>query len=168
MGLTDMLAQNLPKAIEDLKNAVRYMPNHIGTWHALAWCMIVSNDLASARESFDKAMEIDHNFGETHGGLAVIAVMEGRLTEAEGLIKRALRLDPRSFAARFAQSLMLAQRGKPEVAQELIQKILKSPVMEGGESLQDILLRTMPHRNAKTADMNQNGASEKQSGNKPH
>jgi hypothetical protein len=63
---------------------------------------------------------------------------------------------------------MLAQRGKPEVAQELIQKILKSPVMEGGESLQDILLRTMPHRNAKTADMNQNGASEKQSGNKPH
>jgi len=72
----------------------------------LAWCQIVKNDFVAAEASFNRSMEIDRNFGETHGGLAVVHVMQNRIDIAEPEIKRALRLNPQSFAARFAQSLL--------------------------------------------------------------
>jgi tetratricopeptide (TPR) repeat protein len=147
MGLAHMLGMNVPQAIEDLKKAVQYMPNHIGTWHALAWCQIVTNDLEGAKESFNKANEVDHSFGETYGGLAVVSVLQGQTGDAHENIKRALRLDPMSFSARFAQSLLMVRMGKPEAAQELIQKILSASVLEGGESLQSALTRIFKKRN---------------------
>jgi tetratricopeptide (TPR) repeat protein len=134
-GLTEMLDMQLDKAKGDLERAVLYMPSHIGTWHALAWARIVSNDLAGAEAAFAKALEIDRNFGETHGGLAVIAVMQGRTAEAERMTRIALRLDSMSFAGRFAQSLLLARQGNTGAAQDAIQKILNSPVAIGEEAL---------------------------------
>ena len=147
-GLTSMLAMDLNRALEDLQRAVQYMPTHIGTWHSLAWCQILLNDLNGAQESFNTAMAIDRNFGETHGGLAVVAIMQNRLDEAPDMIRRALRLNPQSFAGRFAQSL-LVNRTDPKKAQEMIQKILSSSIEPGGEALTDVLRRVSMKRNTR-------------------
>lgn len=135
LGLAEMLAMRPDKAIADLEQGVTYMSSHIGTWHALAWARLVTNDLAGAEAALTKSLEIDRNFGETHGGLAVVAVLQGRTSEAERLAKVALRLDPQSFAGRFAQSLLLASKGDRSAAQEAVQKILSSPIGEGKDSL---------------------------------
>lgn len=145
LALATMLKLDLPKAIEQLQNAVQHMPNHIGTWHALAWCQMQINDLEDARLSFEKSLELDRNFGETHGGLAVVAVLQNRGADAELSIKRATRLDPGSFAGRFAQILML-NKSNPGKAQELLKQMLSNPVLSGGESLQNILQRAIRQR----------------------
>ena len=142
LGLATMLRLDLPKAREQLRQAVTHMPDHIGTWHALAWCQISANDVEGARRSFVKSMEIDRSFAETHGGLAVIAVIQNRLDEAQKLIKVALRLDPNSYAARFADSL-LQSKSDPAKAQADIQKMLAAPLPGATESLQDALQRYM-------------------------
>jgi tetratricopeptide (TPR) repeat protein len=141
LGFTDMLRTNLPKAISDLKKAVQYMPGHIGTWHALAWAQISSNDLEGAKRSFESAMEIDRSFGETHGGLAVIDILQKNFESARERIKRATKLDRGSFSAAFAQSLLL-QESDPEKAQQIIKNILAHPIAEG-KTLQDTLTKAL-------------------------
>jgi Tfp pilus assembly protein PilF len=137
-----MLGLDLDRALENLQRAVRYMPDHIGTWHSLAWCQILKRDFAGAQESFDRAMALDRTFGETHGGLAVVHILQGTPDIAEPEVRRALRLDPKCFSGRFAQSLLL-QKSDPAAAQAIVQGIMSSSVVEGGEKLQDILQRTL-------------------------
>lgn len=141
LGLTRMLGLDINGGLDNLKKAVTHMPNHIGTWHALAWCQILDKDLKGAKESFNSAMDLDRNFGETHGGLATIAVMEGRLDEARKLTERALKLNPMSFAGRFAQSLLLSGSGNQAMAQKIISKALSSHEVPGGGTLADMLKR---------------------------
>ena len=66
----------------------------------MAWCNLMKKDLAAAQQNFEAAMALDRNFGETHGGLAVVLALQGRREEAKLSIERALRLDPQSLSAR--------------------------------------------------------------------
>lgn len=141
-GLSTMLRLELDTAIEDLKKAVHYMPEHIGTWHALAWCQLLKGDTAGAEENFRKSLEIDRTFGETHGGLAVVYALQGKIVEAEPEIKRALRLDPNCFSGRFAQSLLVGKTN-PARAQEIIRNIMNSSIVPGGARLQDSLAKAL-------------------------
>jgi predicted Zn-dependent protease len=125
------------------------MPSHLGTWHALSWAQLVSDDVAGARKSMESAMEIDHNFGETHGGLAVIDIIENNKESAKERIKRALRLDKNSFAARFAQSLLL-QESDPEKAQAIIKNIMSFQLSEG-KTLQDTLAHIIRQQTSNTS-----------------
>jgi Tfp pilus assembly protein PilF len=115
----------------------------------LECCQLVKNDLNGAEESFNRSMEIDRNFGETHGGLAVVHVIQGKADIAGPEVKRALRLDPNSFAGRFAQSLLM-NKTDPAKAQQLIQGILSSSPEPGKETLQATLSRMMvkKHKNS--------------------
>jgi predicted Zn-dependent protease len=142
MGLTAMLGLDFDRAFEQLERAVQEMPGHVGTWHSLAWCQILKGDLAGAERSLGRAMALNRNFGETHGGLAVVHVLQGKADVAEGEVKRALRLDPTCFSGRFAQSLLL-QKSDPGKAKAIVRGIMSSSVVEGGEKLQDMLRRTL-------------------------
>ncbi len=98
LGLSEMLNLDLEAAKGHLAKATEHLPTHIGTWHARAWNHIVTNDIPAAKECFLKAHELDRNFAESHGGLAVIAVLEGRHHDAEQEIKIALKLDPQCYS----------------------------------------------------------------------
>ncbi|MDH5325975.1 MAG: tetratricopeptide repeat protein [Gammaproteobacteria bacterium] len=135
LGMVDMMNMDIPKAISDLEKAVKFMPQHLGSWQALAWCQLMMDDIEGAKASFNSAMEVDHNFSENHGGLAVIAVLEGRRDEAKALARKAVLLDPNSFSGRFAQS-MLQNDTDPEKAKESIMNILQTDV-GGGKSIID-------------------------------
>jgi Tfp pilus assembly protein PilF len=106
LGLASLLAQDFEGARKQLETAVKHMPGHIGTWHALGWCHIAGQRLDAARHCFEQALALDRNFAESHGGLAVVAAMAGDRKGAEESVERALRLDPACLSARYAQSLL--------------------------------------------------------------
>lgn len=110
-------------AEEHLKIAVIYMPDHIGTWHLLAWLYILQRDSQRAREALDKSYALDRNFGETHGGLAVVDALDGKDEQARVGIRRALKLDPECMSARYAEMLILQKEGKSEAATAAINQV---------------------------------------------
>jgi tetratricopeptide (TPR) repeat protein len=107
-----------------LSAAVEAIPDHIGTWHALAWAQLLQGRGDAAEASYRRAYGVDRNFGDTHGGLALVAVLRGDHDEAEKLIERALRLDVRAMTARCAKALLLEVRGDCESAEKVIAELL--------------------------------------------
>jgi tetratricopeptide (TPR) repeat protein len=124
LGQDLMLRGDVPAARALLTRASIQMPDHIGTWHALAWCQLLEGDLAGAKHSFDKAFALDRTFGETHGGFALVHALRGERKEAEESIKRALRLDPQGRSARYAQSVLLLDEGRIDEARAITDSIL--------------------------------------------
>ena len=79
----------------------------------------------------DSAYALDRNFAETHGGLATIAMLDGRISEGEESMRRALRLDPKSFNGRYARSLWLESQGETEAANALMVELTSEGGMPG-------------------------------------
>ena len=111
LGQAQMLNMNFDQAEDSLEQASQLMGNHIGTWHALAWVKIVKGKIADAKMAFQKAYDLDRNFAESHGGLAIVAVHEKRFEDAEKLTKTSLRLDPMCRSGRYAEVLLLEHKG---------------------------------------------------------
>jgi tetratricopeptide (TPR) repeat protein len=105
------------------------------------------NDIPEAKTCFLKALELDRNFAETHGGLAVIAVLQGRHEDAEQAIKVALKLDPKCFSALFARTLLLSRAGRGTVAAKMIEGVLTTTPVPGGGTLADMLKRVVNKQN---------------------
>ncbi|RDI99331.1 hypothetical protein DVT68_00240 [Dyella solisilvae] len=141
LGESLMLLGDVPAARAQLDRAGKDMPRHIGTWHALAWCQLLEGDLAGAHYSFDRAFELDRTFGETHGGFALVHALRGERPEAQEAIKRARRLAPHGFSARYAESVLLLDDGHVEQASEAVRGILRD-AREGGVALpEDFIFR---------------------------
>lgn len=98
LGLGLALASQgaLPAALDALRAAVTATPGHLGSWHALAWVQLLQDDLAGAQASFKSALAQDDTFGETHGGLALLAALRGDVRASERHLRTASRLDPQS------------------------------------------------------------------------
>ncbi|AKJ96681.1 hypothetical protein VM99_00900 [Pseudomonas chlororaphis] len=112
------------QAEEHLKMAVRFMPDHIGTWHLLAWIYILRRDSVQARQALDASYVLDRNFGETHGGLAIVDILDGMKERAQKSIRRALKLNPLGLSVQYAEALLLQDAGQPEKAVQLIGQVL--------------------------------------------
>jgi len=135
LGQTHMLNMQFEEAEKALKEAGVLMAGHIGTWHALAWAEIILNKIDDAKRCFERAMELDRNFSESHGGLAVIAALQDDLALAEKLAKKAVRLDPQSVSGRYAESLILDKQGKPEAAKSKVTDLISSAKAGDGQSI---------------------------------
>lgn len=123
-GEIAMLQGDLPRAEELLLAAVEAMPDHIGTWHALAWTQLLQGRRDSAEASYRRAYDIDRNFGDTHGGLSLIAVLRGERENAEHSIRLALRLDANAMTAHCAKALLLESNGDPDGAERMFAELL--------------------------------------------
>lgn len=140
----------LEQAEEHLDTAVRFMPDHIGTWHMVAWICVLKDDATGARRAFERAYDLDRNFGETHGGLAIADVMDGRLDQAKTGIRRALKLNPECLSARFAEMLILQRAGKKKEAEALVERVLDGPAPTGSVS-RKALIENWLHRHQSKA-----------------
>jgi len=114
----------VPAAQAFLSRAVDQMSQHIGTWHALAWCDLLLGNPGQAQVHFNRALDLDRNFGESHGGIALVHALNGHADEARNDIRRALRLDPQSRNARYAQSLLWSAEGRDREAAAMVDGIL--------------------------------------------
>jgi tetratricopeptide (TPR) repeat protein len=128
LALVNLANLDLREAANSVQMASRYMPEHIGTWHVNAWIHLLLGDVATAERAFHSALAIDRNFADSHGGLAVIEVICDRVDQARMSIKRALKLDPNSLAARYAEHLLLKQAGKNADADAVIVDFMARPV----------------------------------------
>ncbi|NVE01847.1 tetratricopeptide repeat protein [Massilia sp. BJB1822] len=139
LGIASMLELELPKAQQQLEQAVHYLPEHIGSWHALGWCRIFRQDLPGAEAAFRTALEMDRNFGDSHGGLAAVQALQGQRALAEEGIERALRLDRQSLSARYAQMVLSGEAADPVKFSVLARRILAGRPAPLGGSIGDLL-----------------------------
>ncbi len=127
-----LLLSDVAAAQEGFERAAQYLPAHVGSWVALAWCHIVRGELSGARANLDTALALDRNFAEIHGGLAVVPAMQGQEGEARQSIERAMRLDGTSVSAQYARALLEGQVNDPGAVQALARRLLRA---KGGGGL---------------------------------
>jgi len=138
LGLVKLSQMQTEAALSDIERAAANMPEHVGTWHVLAWIQILRSDVAAAEAAFQRALALDRNFAETHGGLAVIACLQGREVDAQVSIERALRSDPQSLPGRYAQMLLMHGHGRHADASAVLRRVL-ARVQVGGTRYRDLL-----------------------------
>lgn len=120
LGSIALLERDFPRALERLNRGVELMGGHVGSWHVLAWAYLLSGDLVNAERAFERALALNRNFAETHGGLAAVAAMRGDGAAARRSLETALRLDPGCLSAQFARSVLAGQSGQPEQARAIV------------------------------------------------
>jgi tetratricopeptide (TPR) repeat protein len=139
-GLARLVEQD-SDAASDIDHGAELFGDHIGSWIAAGWAYLIVGRLGEARQRFERALAIDDNFGESHGSLAVVDVLDGDEGGAQKRIAIALRLDPQSFSARFARTLLIERSGDVQAARKLLAKILETPVNDRGDSAAVALTR---------------------------
>lgn len=138
LGQTRMQQRRLGEARALLRDATEAMPDHIGTWHALAWVDLLEGEIDAAEASYQRAYDLDRNFADSHGGLALIHVLRGRNDEAELAIRRALRLNPQCPTALYAQTLLLDAEGRGDEALRLLGNLVQPADLPEGMELAEL------------------------------
>lgn len=132
-GLTQALEGDLEAAILSVALAAQTFKDHNGSWLTLGWLRLVKGDYPAARKSMDHALSLDDNFGEAHGALAVLDVLEGHIEEARQRVAVALRLDRQCFSAIVAKGMIADSGGDTTRGRRLGQLALETPI-EGSSS----------------------------------
>ncbi|MBI3229331.1 MAG: tetratricopeptide repeat protein [Burkholderiales bacterium] len=145
LGMASMLKRDMHGAIAQLEKAAQYLPTHIGTLHTLAWCKIFIGDIAGAGQVFEQALALDRNFGESHGGIAVVAALRGEREVAQAAIERALRLDRQGLAARYAEMVLSGVTADPERFRALAFRIMSKHPSSFGNNLAEVVQRFDVH-----------------------
>lgn len=140
-GLVSLLKGEHAAGAEDLERGAAVFGDHIGSWVAAGWARLIAGDPQAARAHFEHALEIDPTFAETQGSLAVIAALEGNVTEAQRLTQTALRLDRKSFAGTLAHALIVQSRGDAANAHAIIERALHTPISPDGKTIAQSLAR---------------------------
>jgi len=131
LGQVQMLQNELPLAEQTLARAVATMPDHVGTWHALAWTQLLCGDVGAAEESYRNALALDRNFAESHGGIAIVALLTGRMAEGEASMTRALKLDSAAITGRYARTLWLQNMGREAESAALFAELMMQGALPG-------------------------------------
>jgi tetratricopeptide (TPR) repeat protein len=126
LGSLALLRRDFEQAKADMARGLEFMPRHVGSWHVLGWTHLVSGNLDEAERVFQHAMELDRNFAETHGAIASIFALRGKVDQANEEIRVALRLNRECMAARFAQSVVASRAGDEARSRQIIQNALTS------------------------------------------
>jgi tetratricopeptide (TPR) repeat protein len=143
LALIELSETRVDEAAKSIALAAAQMPEHIGTWHVMAWAALMKGDIAAAAGAFDTALAIDRSFGETHGGLAIIAACRGEEEEARRSIRRARRLDPNAMSPYYAELLLLQRHGREAEARELLDAVLARPTARGDTRYVDLVAAHM-------------------------
>ncbi|HVJ38122.1 MAG TPA: tetratricopeptide repeat protein [Stenotrophomonas sp.] len=131
MGQAWMLRGDPAAAEPLLQHATQVMPDHIGTWHALGWLQLLGGRREQAEHSYRQALALDRNFAESHGGVAVTALLAGRTDEGHSHLERSLRLDPNCISGRYAQVLWLEAQGQQQAADTAFAALAQQGLMAG-------------------------------------
>ena len=141
LGMADMFEMQLDAALGHLIKAVHYMPEHLGTWHMLGWVYLLKNDIDAAESTFNQALAIDENFGESHGALATTAAMRGDWELADKRQKIARRLNPQSMFAQYVELLRLKRDGHQDQIDATLKAVLSNTKAPSGGNLLEMLGR---------------------------
>lgn len=124
LAMARMVVGELGEASRAFRKAVAFMPGHVGTWIAFGWCQVLTKDPEAALQSFEAALALDGNFGESHGAAAVALARLGRVADAKREIEIALRLDPEGMSARYAMAVLAGKADDPEAVRRLARRAM--------------------------------------------
>jgi tetratricopeptide (TPR) repeat protein len=127
-GLTLMLTGDKAEAARDIDRGAEIFGDHLGSWIAAGWAHVVAGDMATGKARFETALALDDSFAETHGSLAVIDILEGRIEEGRRRTQVAMRLDRESFSGALAAMLLAAGSGDTERARKIFETALNTPI----------------------------------------
>lgn len=141
MGLAHLVGEDKAAAAAELDRGASLFGDHLGSWIAAGWAWFTLGDIATARARFETALALDDTFAETHGSLAAIDILEGRIEEGRRRVQIALRLDRQSFSAAFASMLLAAGGGDRETAQRIFEVAINTPLDASGRTIGQALAR---------------------------
>ncbi|MHA3061135.1 tetratricopeptide repeat protein [Acinetobacter sp. ANC 4636] len=124
LGQLEFYEMNLEKAELHLLQAIEYMNNHVGTWHILAWCYVLKQNIEKAAWAFETSLPLNTEFADTYGGLAVVEAMKHNFIKANQLIQQAFDIDEHSMAAQYAEYILLSNARQTTAAQQKMNDIL--------------------------------------------
>ena len=140
-GLASLVSGEPSAAAGDIDRGAELFGDHLGSWIAAGWAYFVGGDLATSRQRFETALEIDDNFAEAHGSLAVIDILEGEREKGRERSEIALRLDRNCYSAALARMLLAEQAGDPEAARRIFELAVNTPVDGEGLTIAKALAR---------------------------
>lgn len=131
LGLAAAMQGQTDEALEALTRATQAMPQHLGSWHALAWIHLLRRDLTAAEHQFQMALDADRTFGDSHGGLALVAALRRDQARASELLRVARKLDPESMNARIARMVLERDTdlSDTELIRQALQQVLRIPAV---------------------------------------
>jgi tetratricopeptide (TPR) repeat protein len=149
-GLSLLAEGDAKAAAQAIDRGAGIFGDHLGSWVASGWAHFVARDYKAARQSFERAITADPNFSESHGGLAVLDILDNRFDEAERRIEIALRLNKKCFGAALAKSLLLERGGHAQIAKKVLDMAMSTPVGLNGETIAEAAIgfsraRQRPH-----------------------
>lgn len=140
-GLTKLLTGETADAASDIDRGAAIFADHLGSWVAAGWAHILAGDRGEARARFETALAIDDTFGETHGSLAVLDILEGNIAGARERAKISHKLDGSGYAGALAQTLLAAGNGDPAKARKILESALTAPIDGSGRTIAQALAR---------------------------
>lgn len=140
-GLAKLMAGNTGSAAADVDRGAEMFEKHLGSWIAAGWTHFVNQDLATSRARFEKALALDPTFAESHGSLAVIDILEGRVAEGKAGCEVALRLDRHCYSGALAKVLLSASAGDHETARRIFDLAINAPVDDSGRTIAQALAK---------------------------
>lgn len=144
-GLVLMAGGEASDAARYLDRSAESFGSHLGTWIAAGWAHFADGDHARARAVFEHGLALDDTFAESHGALAVLDIVDGKIDSGRRRMEVALRLDRRGFAGALAQMLLLEHDGDPASARQVRSATLNTP-MASGLSIAQAMIRIAPRR----------------------
>lgn len=123
-----------------LQRGAEIFGDHLGSWIAVGWTQFIAKDLKGARATFEKALLLDENFAESHGGLAVLDIAEGNLDGGKRRSEIALRLDKQCFGGMLARMLLQEAKGNAAAAQRTWERALDMPAGANGKTLAQAMI----------------------------
>ena len=114
---------NYAKAIPLLERAVELHPEFAAAWEALGRARQGLGDTGSAREAFERSIEIDDRFLKPYPPLIEMAVADKDWTELESLTDRYLAMSPGSMEYRFYSSFAALETGNLSKAELMVDMI---------------------------------------------
>lgn len=127
LGLTHLHQLEHDKAISLMEKASAKIPSDTGMKVAIAWAKTSKKDWAGAEKAFLDTIATDRSFADGHGGLAYIYALQGKVDLAKEELKTAQWLDPSSFGAVAAQSVLLGLEQGSEKAVNFLANALETP-----------------------------------------
>jgi tetratricopeptide (TPR) repeat protein len=139
-GLGLLASGNAKDGVDAIDRGAELFHDHLGSWIASGWAHFVNGQNDKARASFERAMAIDPNFSECHGGLAVLDVIAGDFEKAKRESEIALRLDRNSLGGALSASMLLDKSGNAKAAQRVRDIAFSAPIGPNGQTLAQALL----------------------------
>ena len=146
LGLVALASGDHLEAAHTIDKGAEQFGEHLGSWIAAGWAHLLTGDVNTAKLRFERAMEVDDKFGEAHGSLAIIDLLQGDTKSALRKAEVAGRLDPASFSAALAKVLLAEASGEPERARAILEHAMSTPILPDGRTLKQALAMSMTGR----------------------